>query len=318
MITITERVNQYLDCRDSMGTGLSNSPVLILRKFGSFADDQGARHVTTDLFLRWRGEYGNGSRLTWACRLSHVRTFARWLQCLDAETEVPPKGLVVASKTRPKPHVYTDEEILALVRVAAKLYSPLGIGLRGPTHNTLIGLMSVTGIRTGEAIWLDDGDVDTRAATLHVRHAKNRARRVIPLTPCSVERLAEYRRVRNRSVIRQDLAFFLGENGRRISKDAVLYAFARCSQTVGLRNRQEGSRNGIGPRLHDLRHTFAVRTIIGWHRAGLDVDREMYKLTAWLGHKNPKETYWYLEAVPELLRIAAENAEAAWAGRCRS
>ena len=318
MITISERVQQYLECRGSMGTGLSDSPVLILRRFGSFADDQGARHVTVDLFLRWREVYGNANRLVWAGRLSHIRAFARWLQCLDAETEVPPKDLITAARTRPKPHIYTGNEILALIRAAAKLYSPSGIGLRGPTTATLIGLMSVTGLRIGEAIGLDDGDVDTRAATIHVRHAKNKARRVIPLTSCSAEQLEEYRRLRNRVVVGHDHAFFLGERGRRISKHAVQYAFARCSQTTGLRDRQEGHRRGIGPRLHDLRHTFAVRTIIDWHRAGLDVDREMYKLSAWLGHKSPKETYWYAEAVPELLQIAAERAEAAWAGRCRS
>ena len=318
MITISERVQQYLECRDSMGTGLSYIPVNILRRFGSFADDQGARHVTLELFVRWREVYGNASCKTWASRLGFIRTFATWLQCLDPETEVPPKDLITAARTRPKPHIYTDNEILALIRAAAKLYSPSGIGLRGPTTATLIGLISVTGLRIGEAIGLDDGDVDTRSATIHIRHAKNKARRVIPLTSCSAEQLADYRRMRNRSVVGHDPAFFLGERGRRISEYAVQYAFARCSQTTGLRDKQEGYNWGIGPRLHDLRHTFAVRTIIDWHRAGLDVDREMYKLIAWLGHKSPKETYWYVEAVPELLRIVAERAEAAWAGRCRS
>ena len=309
MTTISERVEHYLAQREALGTGLSASAVLALRTFAAFAVNQGARHVTAELFLLWKEQYGSASQKSWSCRFSHVRTFAIWLQMLDPETEVPPKGLIPAVRSRPRPYIYTDEETADLVDAAAQLHSPTGCGLRGSTYATLFGLLAVTGLRISEALHLDDDDVDARAATLQVRHAKTHTRRVIPLTPCTAERLAAYREVRDRSVARQAPTFFLGEHGRPVSIYMAEYTFARCSEMTGLRDRQAGYRCGTGPRLHDMRHAYAVKTLIDWHRSGLDVDRELYKLSAWLGHSSPRSTYWYLEAVPELLRIAVQKAE---------
>ena len=309
MIPVTERVEQYLAQRETFGTGLSDSPVRELRTFAAFVSSEGAEHVTTELFLRWKVQRpGAASRLTWSCRLSHVRAFARWLQSLEPRTEVPPPGLIPKSRRRPQPYIYTDEEVADIVTRAARL--PSRHGLRGRTCETLFGLLAVTGLRVGEALALDDVDVDTDEALLHVRHAKNNRNRTVPVTPCTAERLACYRSLRDRILRAPETpAFFRGERGQRITKASAEHNFARVGQETGLRERQSCGRRGTGPRLHDLRHTMAVRTLVDWYRSGLDPDREMYKLSAWLGHASPVETYWYLEAVPELLHLATERAE---------
>ena len=311
MMPISERVESYLAWRETLGTGLSASAVQALRTFAAFAAGEGAQQVTAELFLLWKERYGSAGRKSWSYRLSHVRAFAAWLQALDPDTEVPPKDLVPADRGRPQPYIYSDRQIADLVEAAARLHSPTGRGLRGPTYATLFGLLAVTGLRVGEALRLDDDDFDARAATLQVRHAKNHARRVVPLAPCTAERLEAYRSVRDRSVVRQAPGLFLGEHGRPVSIYMAEYTFARCSEMTGLRERRADYRCGTGPRLHDVRHSYAVKTLIDWHRSGLDVDRELYKLSAWLGHRSPGSTYWYLEAVPELLRMAVQKAERA-------
>ena len=311
MIPVAERVEQYLLQRKAFGTGLSASAVHVLRNFAAFAMDEGAGHVTAGLFLRWKSSQpGTASRQTWYCRLAHVRTFARWLRSLDPRTEVPPQGLIRKNRRRPRPYIYTDKEVAVIVATAARLPSPQD--LRGPTHATLFGLLAVTGLRIGETLGLDDSDVDTRRALLHIRHAKNGRNRRIPIAACTAERLAGYRSLRDRLLhTRQSPAFFLGERGQRIRIACAEHNFVRVSQRIGLRKSQPRGRRGTGPRLHDLRHTMAVRTLIDWYRSGLDPDREMYKLSTWLGHSSPNETCWYLEAVPELLRLATQRAERA-------
>ena len=312
MIPLTDRVEQYLAQREAFGTGLSERPPQVLRKFAAFAVEQGAVHMTTELFLRWKEQCGSANRQSWAGWLTHVRTFARWLQTLEPATEVPPYGLIPASRNRPRPYIYTDEEIGRIVEAAACLESKHG--LCGPTYATLFGLLAVTGLRPGEALGLDDGDVDTAGCLLHVRKAKNGRFRMVPVTPCTAARLEEYRSLRDRVLGPLDTpAFFVGENRQRISKGAADRNFALIGQGIGLREKHPSGFSGKGPRLYDFRHTVATRILIDWYRAGLDADREMYKLTTWLGHKNPEDSYWYLEAVPELLQLATERAEQALA-----
>ena len=310
MIPIAERVEQYLRQREALGTGLSPSAGDVLGSFAVFATDAGARHVTTRLFLQWKTRRpGAASRQTWSYRLSHVRTFARWLQSLEPGTEVPPQGLIPRGGKRPRPYIYTDDEIAGIVVGAARLRSPRGV--RGPTYATLFGLLAVTGLRVGETLALDDDDVDASEATLHVRHAKNGRNRVLPIARCTADRLAEYRSLRDRVFgAPATPAFLVGEAGQRIRVATAENNFAWVSQKIGLREPQPFGRRGTGPRLHDLRHTMAVRTLVDWYRSGADPDREMYKLSTWLGHASPAETYWYLEAVPELLRLATERAVA--------
>jgi len=306
MSPLTVRLKQYLAMRRSLGFDLRFTE-RVLRKFAEFADREHADYITVDLFLRWKEHYGSANNLTWMTRLSMVRVFAGWLQGFDARTEVPPPGLITSRPRRTRPYIYTDDQIAAIVAEAARL--PSSYGLRGWTCGTLFGLIAVTGLRVNEALGLDEGDVDLKEGVLTLRRAKNRKSRFVPLSASAAERMRDYRAERNRILGRGRAAFFLLENGERPGDCCARYNFAVVCQRIGLREPQPFNKHGRGPRIHDLRHTFAVRTIMDWYRRGLDPDREMLKLSTYLGHTHPDHTYWYIEAIPELLRLACESAE---------
>ena len=245
----------------------------------------------------------------WASQAKKVHPFVRfatWLQGVDPRTEVPPKGLIPRRTTRPKPYIYSDGEIRRIVLEAARLECPTG--LRASTFSTMFGLIAVTGMRIGEALALHDADVDTGAATVLVRHAKKGRDRVVPVTDCTAERLRAHRDTRDRILGRPAEAFFCGAGGNRLCADTAQRSFAYIGQRIGLREPQADGRKGRGPRIHDLRHSLATKTIIDWFRQGRDVDAEMYKLSALLGHDGPDCTFWYIEAVPELLELARDRA----------
>ena len=306
MTTFINHLEHYIAERRHYG-GDCSAAEWILRPFAAFADAEGAESITVGVFLRWKEQFGSASSATWKNRLSAVRGFTAWLKQRDPRTEVPPKGLVPKRYQRPAPYIYSDDEIARFVTEAAKLPSPLG--LRGKTLATLFGLLAVTGLRIGEALGLDDLDVDLDAAVLHVRNAKNGKSRFIPVTDCTADRLGTYRGERNRVLDTAPTPFFTSESRKRLAISTAQQNFAMLSQVIGLREKRAGRSFGRGPRLHDMRHSFATKTIIDWFRAGRDPDREMYKLTTYLGLADPGATYWYIEAVPELLQLASERAE---------
>ena len=306
MTTFIQHLEHYIAERRHYGGDWSAAESK-LRPFAAFADSEGAEWITVELFLLWKNRFGAAGTATWNLRLSAVRGFTAWLKARDPRTEVPPKGLVPKRYQRPSPYIYSDDEIVRIVTEAAKLPSPRG--LKGKTLATLFGLLAVTGLRIGEAIGLNDMDVDLDAAVLHVDNAKKGESRFIPVTDCTADRLRAYRGERNRVLGTAPTALFTSESGKRLAKVTAQQNFARLSQAIGLREKQAECSLGRGPRLHDMRHSFATKTIIGWFRAGRDPDREMYKLSTYLGHRDPAGTYWYIEAVPELLQLASERAE---------
>lgn len=312
MTTLSQRLEEYAVMRRSLGYDLSFA-VRVLRGFTAFADREGTDHITVDLFLRWKQAFGNANNNTWSRRLGMVRMFAAWLQGLDARTEVPPAGLIPGRVRRGRPYIYTEAEVASIVARAAKL--PSCYGIRGWSCSTLFGLIAVTGLRINEAIALDDDDVDLDEGVITVKRGKTGTARYVPLAPTTVAKLRAYRTERTRLLGPTPGPFFLMETGKRPTDCCARYNFAAVSQTLGLREPQRFCKHGRGPRIHDLRHTFAVRTIIGWYRKGLDLDREMIKLSTYLGHAKPEHTYWYIEAVPELLQLASKRAERALAER---
>jgi len=304
MTGLREAIEAYIRLRRGLGYQL-NGPATTLRSFARYAEAEGATHVTTELALRWAKLPHRAQLSTWAERLGRVRRFAAWHAATEPRTEVPPEGLLVGRCRRKAPYIYRDEEIHALIRAAKEL--PSQHGLRGHTCATLIGLLSVTGMRMSEGIALDRGDVDLERGVLEIRRAKFGKSRLVPLHASSVGALADYARLRDRVFPKAvSPAFFLLDRGRRISQWALRYNFAKVSREIGLRAPAGGYRHGKGPRLHDLRHRFAARTLLDWYRSGLDVEREIPKLATYLGHVHVNETYWYLEAVPELLQLASE------------
>jgi integrase len=235
-----------------------------------------------------------------------VRRFAAWLSAFDPRTEVPPRGLIEARHRRNKPHIFTDQEIEQLMAEAAQLASPRG--LRALTHVTLIGLLAATGLRPGEALALDVPEVDLENGVLAIRQTKFGKSRFVPVADSTRAALAHYARRRDELCPRPRTdAFFLSERGIRLGHGTARRTFARVCCAIGVRAPAGGRRLGRGPRLQDMRHTFATRRLVEWYRAGLDVEREMPKLATYLGHVNAVNTYWYIEAIPELLQLATES-----------
>jgi integrase len=295
-------LDRYLTVRRHLGADLRTDE-RILRRFVTFADRNGAMYVNTDLILRWLQTLPAASPGTRAARFRVARLFAEWLHGIDPNHEAPPRGLIPGRVQRVHPYIYSEAEIAAIIEHARTL--PSIYGMRGLTCSTLFGLIAVTGLRISEALSLDPADLDVECGVLHVRHGKLGKERLLPLDPSVVQRLENYSVERDRLLGRRPEAFFVTCEGRRLGDCGARYNFAHVCQQIGLRPPQLYLRHGRGPRIHDLRHTFAVRTLLGWYRSDKDVAREMIKLTTWLGHENPAHTYWYLEAVPELLELAS-------------
>lgn len=304
MSTLAQALQRYLTIRRGLRYHMGSAEST-LRPFVAFADRQGVGHITTRLFLQWKNAFGAAGRETWAGRLGIVRIFAQWLNGIDPRNEVPPRGLIPARYRRARPYIYSDQEIEQILAEAEKLPSVKGI--RGLTCSTLFGLIAVTGLRVSEAIALDNGDVDLMHGVLTIWRGKFGKTRLVPVSESTRARLAAYATERDRLLDTSSPSFFVTERGTRPCGIGIRYNFSLVSQRIGLRPKQRLRYHGVGPRIHDLRHTFAARTLIHWYRAGRDPGREMIKLSTYLGHVSPEHTYWYIEAVPELLELAAER-----------
>jgi integrase len=298
-------MQQYLSLRRSLGFELINVGS-ILESFIAFAEKEKASHVTTDLALRWVMLSTAKEPATLAYRINTVRRFAIWRSAADMHTEVPPKNLMPYRYHRKPPYIYSDEEIEKLVGTARNLPSPKK--LRGPTYATVFGLIASTGMRISEAVSLDRQDVDLEESVLSIRKSKFRKSRLVPVHVTTRDALSDYAENRDRILPKlQSVAFFVSERGTRATHWAVRDNFAVVSRQIGIRKKIKGKRVGCGPRLHDMRHRFAAQTLVDWYRAGINVEREIHKLSTYLGHAHVNDTYWYLEAVPELLELATQK-----------
>lgn len=305
MSALPEAMQQYLSLRRSLGFKLIKVEST-LRSFVAFAERDAASHITTDLALRWVKLSTAKEPATLADRLNIVRRFAIWRSAADVHTEVPPKNLMPYRYHRKPPYIYSDEEIESLVGTARKLPSPKG--LRGPTYATLFGLIAATGMRISEAVSLDRQDVDLKDKLLSIRESKFRKSRLVPVHVTTRDALSDYANSRDQVLHRlQSVAFFVSERGTRVTAWAARDNFAVVSRRIGIRKKIKGKRVGCGPRLHDMRHRFAAKTLVDWYRAGINVGREIHKLSTYLGHAHVNDTYWYLEAVPELLELATQK-----------
>lgn len=303
MSDLRQALGEYVAIRRSLGFEL-RLPANLLLRFVAFAEAEDASYITTELALRWAKQPAAALPSTWAWRLGMVRRFAAWHSATDPRTQVPPEGLLPHRYRRKPPYIYTDNTIECLIQAARGL--PSSRGLRAHTYPTLFGLLAVTGMRINEALKLDREDVGLVEGILNIRRTKFGKSRLVPVHASSREALKAYAETRDR--ILPDLstpAFFVSERRTRITEWIARYTFAKVSQQIGLREAAKG--HGRGPRLHDMRHRFAARTLIEWYRAGIDVEREIPKLATYLGHVHVNDTYWYLEAVPELLQLAAER-----------
>jgi integrase/recombinase XerD len=303
MIDLRAAVDEYLTVRRSLGYKLERAGRL-LAEFITFCEQSGARAITTEVALAWAKLPAGGGPNWWSYRLGFVRVFAAYLQAIDPETEVPPTDLLPARRRRIIPYLYSDAEIAGLMAAARRLRSPLG----APTYETLIGLLAVTGLRIGEAIRLDRDDVVWDQGLLRILYSKFGKSREVPLHPTTMAALRAYARHRDHLCPSPNApSFFVTVAGNRLFYPTVQGRFSTLVRRTGLKPRSEQCR----PRIHDLRHTFAVRTLLGWYRAGVEVQPRLPLLSSYMGHADPKWTYWYLSAAPELLTIVGKRLEEA-------
>jgi len=305
MTTLVNAVADYLALRRALGFKLRQT-ARELPRFVQFLERRGGTSITTELALQWAQEDPAASSVTHSDRLAIVRRFAAWRSASDPFTEVPAARLLPRRYQRPAPYIYCDEEIAKIVSAAADL--PSHKGLRGLTFSTVFGLLAVTGMRIGEVVALDRDDVDLRTGILNIRRGKRGKHRFVPIHASAQEALARYAARRDTILPAvKPPAFFISERGRRVTAFSAWQNFIRVSRQIGLRPPAAEDGRGRGPRQHDLRHHFAVATLIDWYLAGADVDREIPKLATFLGHEGPAEVYWYLQAVPQLLELATER-----------
>jgi integrase len=301
MSALGQQIAGYLAVRRSLGFRLAR-PEKLLAQFAGYLEQAGAGTVTTEHALAWA--VLPGGHPSWhAYRLAVVRGFAAWLRTVDPAAEIPPAGLIPSRKPRATPYLYADDEVAALMAAAESLRTQL----RTATYQTLVGLLSATGIRVGEAIGLDRGDADLDAGVLTVRDGKHGKSRLVPVHETTARALRDY--LRTRDILCPDAtvnAVLISPAGTRLIYCNVHATWKKLALTAGLRPRSGNCR----PRIHDLRHSFAVRTMLDAYEAGLDGQAALAVLSTYLGHVNPKATYWYLTASPELMAAAGRRLDA--------
>jgi integrase len=301
MSSLRQTLADYLRVRRGLGFEMPQDDRL-LEGFVAFLEHAGAERITTELALAWARQPAGVHPHRWRQRLSVARGFARHLATIDPDSEIPSTDLLPGTRQRLPPHIFTDEEIVALMTAARQLTPPS----RAARHETLIGLLAVTGMRPGEAIALDRADVDLHRGVVHVRAGKQKKQREVPLHATTVSALGDYARQRDaRFPAPSTPAFFIGARGRRMGREELNRTFNALVEQIGVQCRGARQR----PRPHELRHSLAVHTLIDWHHAGEDIDRRMPRLSALLGHADPASTWWYLEAVPELMALVSQRLQ---------
>jgi integrase/recombinase XerD len=301
MSAVRSHLEDYLALRRSLGFRLRR-PGQMLEELVGYLEQAGAQTVTTGHALAWATAPASADPVYWRKRLSVVRPFARYLAPRVPGTEIPPPGLLPGpSSRRAVPYLYSGQEVAALMAAAGEIRTPF----RAATYQALIGLLAATGMRVGEAIGLDQGDLDAGEGLLTIRDGKFGKSRQLPLHASVLEPLAQYARLRDSRPGKAGPSFFASVTGTRLIYNNVHFTFHGLTRAAGLRPRSAACR----PRIHDLRHTFAVASLTRWYADGGDVAARLPLLSTWLGHADPSGTYWYLTGTPELLALAAARLE---------
>jgi integrase len=294
-------LSDYHSIRRALGFRLERSEKL-LDQFIDYLEAEGVDHVRSEHALAWATQPEGVSPYWWTHRLKIVRVFTRYLATIDPATEVPATDLLPYHHPRATPYLYSDADVNALLAATRTLYTPL----RRATYRTLLGLLSVTGMRVGEAIALNREDVNMTDALITIRKGKFGKSRQNPLHPTTIDVLDDYLHQRDRRYPDSpNQALFISGTGARLLYSNVQRTFGQLVKQAGLRPRSRTCR----PRLHDFRHTAAVNALLDAYRSGADVQARLPLLSTYLGHVNPASTYWYLSAAPELLALAGERLE---------
>jgi integrase/recombinase XerD len=302
MTSIRAGIKQYIELRQAYGLKFS-SAIPVLHQFAEFCRKNRHQTITTAAVIDWTQTYPESTRLSISTRIRIVRGFAAYWKVFDPKTEIPPRELSREKSGRIKPHIYTNREIAGILDACLKFNAERGQSnpIRRQTFYTCFGLIAATGLRRNEAIQLKRAHVDLKQGTLLVEMTKFKKSRLIPIHSTTLEQLRDYASFRDRAVPSPRCDnFFVMNRGQPMDGDSVFYAFVHACQTARLRPTAAGA--GF-PRIHDLRHTFAVRVILQWLEQDKDIHALMPALSTYLGHAQPSDTYWYLTGVPELLRF---------------
>lgn len=299
-MSLRQHLDEYITTRRRLGVKLDRDGKL-LPGFVDFLEASGGSHITSRVAVAWATQPRGVHPAWWTSRLVMVRGFAKYLQAIDPRHELPPIELLPHTRPRTAPYIYKPAEIAALLAATTTLVSPL----RTATYRTLLGLLAVTGLRVSEAIALDEEDFDRRRGVLRIRRTKFEKTREIPLHRTTTRALVQYADERDRMAPRRRTrSLFVSTARTRLIYNNVHETFLGIVYAAGLADRRPRR-----PRIHDLRHTFAVATVLRWHREGEDVEAKLPTLSTYLGHIGPSTTYWYLTAVPELLEAATARLE---------
>jgi len=300
MTALADALSDYLALRNRLGHKLAEA-ARVLPRFVAWMDDTGQSTVSIAAALEWCQQQPSAGpdSVIWPHRMTAVRGFARYLTGIDPATQVPPHGLLPERRHWSPPYIYTAEDIDTLLREARGLRSPL----RAATYETLFGLLAVTGMRVGEAIRLDQTDLDWDTGVIRIRESKFGKSRLVPVEPSTLRALRGYADRRGQFRVQPgNDSFFVSLTGRRLIYVSVDEVFRKLREQG-----QIGKGSTVRPVIHDLRHSFAVATLVGWYRDGFDVAARLPWLSTYLGHRDPRSTYWYLSAAPELLASAADR-----------
>lgn len=313
MNTLSRSLQEYLRMRRALGFKLREAGNALL-DFVAYMRQRRATFITSELALAWAQQPRNARPAHWAQRLCFVRGFARYRSATDPRTQIPPQGLLPFQPQRARPYPYSDDEIGRLLQAALDMPCRYERGaLRPWVFHCLYGLLSVTGLRLGEALNLELQDVDLKSAVLTIRGAKFGKDRLIPLHASTCKVLERYLARRSRHWADRPVSpyVFVSSRGNRLDGGEVHRTFYSLSRRIGLR----GPSDSHGPRLHDMRHRFANNTLVRWYRSDQDPERLLPVLSAYLGHVHVADTQWYLNASPELMREAMRRLERLWEHR---
>ena len=313
MNTLPQSVQEYLRMRRDLGFKLREAGTSLL-DFAAFMRRRRSTFITSKLALAWAQQPRNVQPSHWARRLSFVRGFARYRSATDPRTQIPPQGLLPFQPQRARPYLYSDDEISRLLRAALDMTYRYERGaLRPWVFHCLYGLLSVSGLRLGEALNLELRDIDLGSAVVTIRGAKFGKDRLVPLHASTCKVLDRYLVRRSRHWADRPVSsyLFVSSWGNRMDAGEVHRTFYALSRQIGLR----GPSDSHGPRLHDMRHRFATNTLVRWYQSDQDPERLLPVLSAYLGHVHVEDTQWYLNASPELMREAMHRLERCWEGR---
>ena len=303
MSILRKAIEEYLKGRRALGFKLYEHG-LLLSQFADFLEAQGEFTITRELAIKWATLPNDCNPSHWTKRFGVIRKFALYFRAIDPRTELLPQGLFPYRYKRKQPYIYTKKQIVELIDAARGLNS--SEGLRALTISTFLGLLAITGMRIGECLGLDCDDVNLKEGLLAIRKTKNGKTRLLPLHSSTVKELGNYAKKRDNILpIAKTSRFFVNEWGTKLTQWSVRWTFIRLSRQTGLR----GPSDRFGPRIHDLRHTFAVRILQDWYRNGKEVEAYLPYLTTFLGHGHVHDTYWYITGVPELMQLAVKKMD---------